>query len=160
MNVFEAIQARQSVRAYQAREVEPEKLQGVLSAANQAPSAGNLQAYQVYLVREDSVKRALAQAALEQTFLIQAPVVLVFCTVAARAARYGQRGERLYALQDATVATAYAQLAATAQGLAPAPAAGRPPAGRPPAARLCGGDPEPQPAALPGRPGDVPVSQG
>jgi nitroreductase len=117
MNVFEAIQQRRSVRAYQAREVEPDKLQAILSAANQAPSAGNLQAYQIYLTRSELLKRALAKASLDQTFIIQAPVVLIFCAAPGRAARYGRRGEQLYCVQDATVALAYAQLAATAQGL-------------------------------------------
>jgi nitroreductase len=118
MNLFETINARQSVRAYQAKPVEPEKLQTVLKAINQAPSAGNLQAYQVYQVEDQSLKRGLAQAALGQDFVAQAPVVLVFCAVAARAARYGRRGAELYCLQDATTAVAYAQLAATALGLA------------------------------------------
>ena len=118
MNLFEAINARQSVRAYQAKPVEQEKLEAVLKATNQAPSAGNLQAYQVYLVEEPSLKRGLAKAALDQSFVAQAPVVLVFCAVAARAGRYGRRGAELYCLQDATAAVAYAQLAATALGLA------------------------------------------
>jgi nitroreductase len=118
MNVFETINARQSVRAYQAKPVEQEKLEAVLKAINQAPSAGNLQAYQVYLVEDQQLKRGLAKAALDQGFIVQAPAVLVFCAVAALAARYGRRGAELYCLQDATTAVAYAQLAATALGLA------------------------------------------
>lgn len=117
MNVFETIEARRSVRAYQARAVEEDKLRSILAAMNRAPSAGNCQAYQVYLVREPALKRQLAEASLEQAFVAQAPVVLVFCTDPARAARYGKRGENLYCLQDAAVAVAYAQLAATALGL-------------------------------------------
>jgi nitroreductase len=119
MDLFDAIKARQSVRAYQAKEIEADKVNAILAAANQAPSAGNLQAYQIYLIRDAKLKRALARAALGQDFVAQAPVVLVFCAHPARAsARYGKRGERLYSLQDATVAVAYAQLAATALGLA------------------------------------------
>jgi len=45
-------------------------------------------------------------------------VALVFCTHAARAGRYGKRGELLYAIQDATIACTFAMLAATALGLA------------------------------------------
>jgi nitroreductase len=118
MNLFEAIQTRQSIRVFQARPIEPEKLNALLTAINQAPSAGNLQAYQVYLVRDRASKRALASAALRQDFMAEAPVMLVFCAAPKRAAKYGQRGETLYAVQDATIAVAYAQLAATAQGLA------------------------------------------
>ncbi|MBI5395625.1 MAG: nitroreductase family protein [Verrucomicrobia bacterium] len=119
MDMFEAVKARQSVRAYQAKEIEPDKLQAILAAVNQAPSAGDLQAYEVYLVRDGETKRALAKAALGQDFIAQAPMALVFAANPARAtARYGSRGEQLYCVQDATVAVAYAQLAATALGLA------------------------------------------
>ena len=118
MDLFEIIRARQSVRVYQTRELEPAKLQALLSAINQAPSAGNLQAYQVHVVRNSVLKRGLAKAAFDQNFLAQAPLALVFCAAPARAAEYGRRGEELYSVQDATIATAYAQLAATALGLA------------------------------------------
>lgn len=117
MDVFECIRRRRSIRAYQDRPVPEDALRRILEAINAAPSAGNLQAYQVFLVRDAAKRRALAQAS-GQEFVAQAPVVLVFCTDAARSAwRYGQRGERLYALQDATIACAYAQLAAVALGL-------------------------------------------
>ena len=118
MQVFEAIRNRRSVRAYQSEPVNPELVQTVLEAASQAPSAGNLQAYRVYVVRTESLKRDLATAALEQEFLANAPVALVFCAVAARSAKYGRRGAELYCVQDATIAAAYAQLAATGLGLA------------------------------------------
>jgi len=119
MDLFEAIKTRQSVRAYQNKEVEDAKLQTLLAAVDQAPSAGNLQAYQIYLVRDLKLKQALAKAALDQQSLTQAPLVLVFCADQIRASvRYRDRGEQLYSVQDATVAVAYAQLAATALGLA------------------------------------------
>ncbi|HNQ88817.1 MAG TPA: nitroreductase family protein [Verrucomicrobiota bacterium] len=118
MNTLDAIQARRSVRAFQPRPVEAEKLDALLNAINQAPSAGNLQAYQVYLVRRETTRQRLAAAALGQKFLAQAPMVLVVCACPSRSAKYGQRGAELYCLQDATVAVAYGQLAATALGLA------------------------------------------
>jgi nitroreductase len=118
MNLFDAIQARQSVRAFLSKDIEPDKLEAVLRAANQAPSAGNLQAFEIHLIRDAATKHALAAAALDQRFLAQAPVVLVFCANPSRGAKYGERGALLYCVQDATVAVAYAQLAATALGLA------------------------------------------
>jgi nitroreductase len=119
MDLFETVEARQSVRAYQATNIPAEKLEAILSAANQAPSAGNLQAYEIYATRDHAVKRALAKAAWNQDFLLQAPLVLIFCTHPARSAtRYGERGRKLYCLQDASISVAYAQLAATALGLA------------------------------------------
>jgi nitroreductase len=49
----------------------------------------------------------------------QAPLVLVFCSdPEASASEYGERGKNLYCIQDATIAAAYCQLAATDAGLA------------------------------------------
>ncbi len=110
---------RRSVRVYAAQPVEDEKINSILTAANQAPSAGNLQAYEIYLVRSPAMLRALASAALGQMFVADAPLALVFCANPARAAHhYGDRGKRLYAIQDATIACTYAMLAAAALGLA------------------------------------------
>ncbi len=115
---FETIRLRRSVRAFRSEVVEPKHLNAILEAANLAPSAGNLQGYEIHLVRAAATRRALARACLEQMFLAQAPVVLVFCADAARSgAKYGRRGEELYSVQDATIAAAHAQLAAAALGL-------------------------------------------
>ncbi|MCX7825933.1 MAG: nitroreductase family protein [Verrucomicrobiae bacterium] len=118
MDFYDVVERRHSVRLYQAREIEPEKLQRILQAANRAPSAGNKQAYEIVLVRDPKRKWRLCEACLDQRFITEAPVALVFLASPERnRARYGHRGAHLYALQDATVACAYAQLAATAEGL-------------------------------------------
>jgi nitroreductase len=119
MDFFEVIRTRQSIRAFQDRPVEPEKLQQILEAINRAPSAGNLQGYEVMLVTNRACLQALTRAAVGQDFIEQAPLALVFCAHPARSAqKYGQRGTTLYCLQDATIACATAQLAVTALGLA------------------------------------------
>jgi nitroreductase len=93
-------------------------LQQILENINRAPSAGNLQAHEVYVVCDAARRRALVAAAYDQEFLAQAPLVLVFCTHAKRSAvRYMQRGTELYCIQDATIACTFAMLAATALGL-------------------------------------------
>jgi nitroreductase len=119
MEFFEVVKARHSIRAFTAKPIEPDKLPAILDAANRAPSAGNLQAYEIYAVSRRAVLTALADAAFGQEFVAQAPVALVFCANPKRSARrYTQRGTSLYCIQDATIACAYAQLAATALGLA------------------------------------------
>ncbi len=52
MDVMEAIRARRSVRAYQDRPVEEEKLNCVLEAGRLAPSAKNLQDWKFIIVRD------------------------------------------------------------------------------------------------------------
>ena len=119
MEFFDVVRTRHSMRAFATTPVDDVKMQTILEAVNQAPSAGNLQAYEIYLVRRDRDRSALARAALEQWFVAQAPVVLVFCADPRRSERrYRQRGVGLYAVQDATIACAFAMLAATALGLA------------------------------------------
>lgn len=118
MDFFETLQARHSIRAYTDTPVEAEKLEHILEAVNLAPSAGNLQAFEVYIVARADQRSALVAAAFGQDFVGQAPFVLVFCTHAARSEKkYGKRGIELYTLQDATIACVYAMLAATALGL-------------------------------------------
>src|SRR5574341_1526504 len=118
MDFFEVITQRHSIRAYQHKLIELGILQQILQAMHKAPSAGNLQAYEVYLVCDDKHKTSLVAAASDQEFLAQASVVLVFCTHAGRSAdRYEERGKNLYCIQDATIACTFAMLAATALGL-------------------------------------------
>ena len=119
MDFFQIVNERRSIRAFEQREVEEDKVRRILDAANKAPSAGNLQAYEIFLTRDAATRKALAAAARWQSFVADAPLVLVFCAHPARAAsKYGQRGVRLYAVQDATIACTFAMLAAAACGLA------------------------------------------
>ena len=119
MDFFEVVKTRQSIRAFLDQPIEPEKLQQILDTINRAPSAGNLQGYEVYLVTNRACLQALTKSAVGQDFVEQAPLALVFCAHPARSVqKYGQRGTALYCVQDATIACAYAQLAITALGLA------------------------------------------
>lgn len=116
---FETVRHRHSVRKYQPdMPVETEKLHAILEMACAAPSAGDLQSYRIVVVRDLAERQALVHAAHQQTFVAEAPVCLVFCTDPTRSATaFGERGEKLYALQDATIAAAYAQLAIVAAGM-------------------------------------------
>jgi nitroreductase len=118
MDFFKTVEDRRSMRKYAETPVEEEKLQKILETANRAPSAGNLQGYEIYVVRKLELRQALVKAAWDQEFLAEAPVVLIFCVNPARSAvKYGERGATLYSIQDATIACTYSQLAAKAQGL-------------------------------------------
>lgn len=118
MEFLEMVKKRHSIRAFKNMDIEKEKLNKLLFVANSSPSAGNLQAYQIFLVRENAQKTALVKAAYGQDFLAQAPVDLVFCVDPLRSARkYGKRGAELYSIQDATISAAYVHLAAVDLGL-------------------------------------------
>ncbi len=118
MEFVDVLASRRSVRSYSDREVSDEAVSFILEAANSAPSAGDLQAYEIVVVRDKSVRAKLARAALGQWFIAEAPVDLVFLANPERSrVRYGRRGEVLYCIQDATIAATFAMLAATSLGL-------------------------------------------
>jgi len=118
MQLFEVIDLRRSVRAYRATPVEPSKIEAIIAAARLAPSAGDLQAYLILVAESLETRARLAEAALGQSFIAEAPVVLVFLADTRVSKRkYGERGATLFCIQDATIAAAYAQLAAAAQDL-------------------------------------------
>ncbi len=117
---FETVRHRHSVRSYQSDlPVEKEKLNAIIETACSAPSAGDLQAYKIVVVSNPEKRQALSAAAHEQGFISEAPTCLIFCAEPERSAeKYGDRGRELYAIQDTTIAAAYAQLAIVAAGMA------------------------------------------
>lgn len=117
---LQLVDQRVSVREFQSNiPIDDGIIVNALRVARLAPSAGNRQAYQVVVVDQVEQKRALAQAALHQEWIANAPVVLVFLADEERSAsKYHDRGRYLYAVQDATIAAAYTQLALEAAGLA------------------------------------------
>ena len=119
MDVFEAMEKRRSVRSFDtARDVPEELVEEILRCGCLAPSAGNVQPWRFIVVRDADMKRALAAAALSQSFVAHAPVVIVVCAdLAAHSLNYGQRGVELYSIQDTAAATENMLLAATALGL-------------------------------------------
>ncbi len=118
MEFFEVVAKRRSTRMFTDQAVEAEVLEKIFDAINAAPSAGNMQAFEVYVARDLEVRQRLAKASYDQEFIEQAPIVLVFCVNPERnRQRYGDRGERLYAVQDATIACTHAMLASRSLGL-------------------------------------------
>ncbi len=119
MDIFEAIEKRHSVRKYDAsRDVTPEMVEKLLKYACLAPSAGNVQPWRFFVVRNREIKEALARAALGQYFIAEAPVAIVVCAdLSAHAGAYGGRGVELYSIQDTAAAIENILLAATALGL-------------------------------------------
>jgi len=118
MDVFEAIKGRRSIRAYKETDVPDEIIEKLIEAARWAPSAGNIQPWEFVIVRNPETKRRLAEAALGQTFIEEAPVVIVVCADERRSASgYGARGRTLYCIQDTAAAIQNIHLAAYALGL-------------------------------------------
>jgi len=118
MEFEEVLRKRHSIREFREKEIPEEKIRKILELSNLSPSAGNLQARKVVLVKNRKTKEEIVQASLDQDFISKAPVVFVVCAdVEESAAKYGGRGRELYSVQDATIFASYLQLAAISLGL-------------------------------------------
>jgi len=118
VDIFEIFKLRRSIRAFTEEDVSDEQIEKILEAARWAPSAGNIQPWEFIVVRRPDIKRDLARAALNQTFIEEAPVVIVACADEIRSGRiYGNRGVNLYCIQDTAAAIENMLLAACALGL-------------------------------------------
>ncbi len=113
------IKTRRSVRSFKKDPIPKDVIETLLEAGRWAPSAGNIQPWEFFVVGNPELKEKLGRAALGQMFLAQAPVVIVVCAVPLQSAlRYRHRGEKLYCIQDTAAAVQNILLAATALGLA------------------------------------------
>jgi nitroreductase len=109
--------SRSSVREYDDESLSEEDIGFILRCAGTAPSAGNLEAWDVVVVTDEVTKSSLAEAAFSQEHVERAPVIFVVCSNYVRSmSRYGERGI-LYGLEDATIACTYMMLAAHAKSL-------------------------------------------
>jgi nitroreductase len=118
MELSESIKGRRSIRAFKKQDVPEETVELLIDAARWAPSAGNIQPWAFVIARNPAVKRKLAQAALNQAFVEEAPVVIVVCADEERASMgYGHRGRTLYCIQDTAAATQNIHLTAYSLGL-------------------------------------------
>ena len=79
MDVFTAISQRKSMRAYKETDVEEDKLKKILEAARLSPSASNRQEWKFIVVKNKETRKKLANAAFGQSFIGEAPVVIVAC---------------------------------------------------------------------------------
>ena len=114
---YSFLSGRSSVRDYESDPVPDADLAYLLKCATTAPSAGNLEAWDVVVVTDEETRAALAEAAFDQPHIEKAPIILAVCSNYVRSmSRYGERGI-LYALEDATIACTYMMLAAHGRNL-------------------------------------------
>lgn len=77
MDFETVVKKRRMCREFLDRDVSQEKIEWVLDLASRYPSAGHTEPQEFIVVRDQRMKQALAQAALEQMFIAQAPLVIV-----------------------------------------------------------------------------------
>ena len=106
-----ALYHRVSIRKYQDKPVENEKIEAILRATMQAPSAGNQQPWEFFVITNREAIKKLSKSHIYSGAAAGAPVVIVPC--------YRTKDLRFedYALIDLSIATENLWLEVTAQGL-------------------------------------------
>ncbi len=111
------LEKRHSVRSYTSMAPSDTNIQRILKAAELAPSAGNLRARKMFVIRSQSKRDELVEAANGQLFIAEAPFLIIFCADHRAIEKYGSRGKELYCIQDASASAQNALLKATDLGL-------------------------------------------
>jgi nitroreductase len=118
MDLYDAIERRSSTRDFTDEDVPDETVSRLLAAACKAPTAGNLQPWRFFVVRDPGTKKRLSAAAHGQPYVTAASVLIVVCAdLDVCAHGYGSRGENLYSIQDTAAAVENILLAVVAEGL-------------------------------------------
>ncbi|WP_408954685.1 nitroreductase family protein [Natroniella sp. ANB-PHB2] len=121
-DIFELLQQRRSVRKYQEKEVESEKIEQLLEAAVLAPSAANFQPWRFKVIENQDIIEELrkeAMVAFNTNWMSKGTLKLIaVCADPTKTVdKYGERGENLYIIQDTAAAIQNILLKAPTLGL-------------------------------------------
>lgn len=112
------VKKRRMVRAFKPKPIRGKALWKIIRNVHRAPSAGHLEPQELIIVRDPDVKKRLVEAALDQMFIAEAPVVIVICADPRRNMwRYGERGRNFYCTIDGAFASMLILLTAADEGL-------------------------------------------
>ncbi|MCF6155558.1 MAG: nitroreductase family protein [Candidatus Brocadia sp.] len=117
MEILKAVKERRSIRSFQKKDISDEIVDKLIDALIWAPSAGNLQARKFFFIKDAKLKRGIVSTALGQSFIAEAPLVIVGCTDSRISGRYGDRGVYLYSIQDVAASIMGMMLVAHENGL-------------------------------------------
>jgi len=77
--MIEAVRKRRSVRTFTDQPVEPEKLEQILRAGMQAPSAHNIQPWEFLVVTDEADKKAVSEMSPYAKMAARAPMLIIVC---------------------------------------------------------------------------------
>ena len=91
---------RRSIRKYKDKDIPLATLGEIIDLAGFAPSSGNLQNWRCIIVTEQEKRQSIADACVEQEWMIEAPVFLVICNDYKDVKNhYGKLGQ-MYSIQN------------------------------------------------------------
>lgn len=125
--VIRQLHERKSVRVFTEQSIPQAEKDAILTAAAQAPTAGNQQLYTILDITDQALKEKLAQTCDNQPFIAQAKLVLIFCADCQKwydafrdagcEPRKPGAGDLLLAANDAIIAAQNAVVAAQSLGI-------------------------------------------
>ena len=116
MDFYDVVKTRRSVRSYRSDLIPEDVLARVLEAVRIAPSGSNRQPWRFIIVKDEAVKQRLVPACNGQSWIADAPIVVVACGQNIHYNRGGYMGE-MSVLVDVSIAFTHLILAARAEGL-------------------------------------------
>lgn len=116
MDIYEVIKTRRSIRSYQSRPIPEEILNKILESTRIAPSGSNRQPWKFILVKDDELKKEVAQKCSNQLWIADAPIIIVACGWKIDYSRGGYMGDMSF-LVDVSIAFTHIILAARAEGI-------------------------------------------
>lgn len=124
---LEGLFTRKSVRVFLEKPIPEAVKRDILTAAAQAPTAGNQQLYTILDITDRTLKDRLAVSCDHQPFIAAAPLVLIFCADVQKwydlyletgcAPRLPGAGDLMLAVTDAAIAAQNAVVAAWSMGV-------------------------------------------
>lgn len=115
-DLIDAMRGRRSVRRFKSDPLPDPTIGRILECGRLAPSAGNIEPWFFYVVKNRATKEQIAEASAR--WIEQAPVVLVVtANYEEEQLAFGERGKDLYMLQDTAAATQNILLAAHGFGI-------------------------------------------
>jgi len=127
MSIVAAMHRHRSIRSYRPDPVPEDLLNEILGAGVRASSSGNMQTYSIIVTRDKALREQLYQPHMEQSMVLDAPVLLTFCADFHRMRRWLEVSGApdnfdnfmsfMIAAIDATLVSQNVALAAEARGL-------------------------------------------
>jgi len=117
MEFLEVVDKRFSCRSYKDKDVKEEDLKVILENAIKAPNAGNIQDFRFLVVKNEDKRKEVAEAALDQRWMIQAPVFIVVCSDKRNLDKFYKSKSEVYSIQDCSAVAQNLILTATSLGL-------------------------------------------
>ncbi|WP_377896986.1 nitroreductase family protein [Gottfriedia sp. OAE603] len=79
LELNDVLHGHKSIREYEDKDVSQELLEQILDAGIRASSSGNMQSYSVIVTKDKELKKKLYTAHMDQSMVIDAPILLTFC---------------------------------------------------------------------------------